>query len=491
MWCIMSRENKGNANIFRRNPTPGMLTAALQVLGQKYNALSWNSAKEFTAFCNHYHLIVKENGKHYCHCAVFHREFICPHVLALQIHLKEVTIPTKERQFKHLKKRGKGRPPSLKNQGYCRPSSSSGSSSDSSSSSSSNEDSTKEDEDVTTSAIKASLVEQKNFEEKQHAELVRLDASLAMKHSTRVETLRQGCCGPHALEIVVASIDTRSADRKPSHSVIRQSVAAELRCHSAKWHEKWLHYMLLNENELDSSLSYQAYAASVAKSGTYFTELEFYIASELLGIVIGVINASGIVTWSPSNPAIDIHLLTGRDIVFVARFEFPNHYYAVLPNGTPEALQKIAMFSERALATIESEKRNSSKETEKDSTKVKNAEERSENQCASCFQILEPVELHRCVNCNQRIHGYGKSQASGGKCVVMQHPQNDFHLLCKACGTVEQQQTTENPGNTVEEQATENPGKRKQSVVDVVNIGTTEAKNSVARSTRTGRRQGH
>jgi len=69
----MSREDKGNANIFRRNPTPGMLTAALQVLGQKYNALSWNSAKEFTAFCNHYHLIVKENGKHYCHCAVFHR----------------------------------------------------------------------------------------------------------------------------------------------------------------------------------------------------------------------------------------------------------------------------------------------------------------------------------------------------------------------------------------------------------------------------------
>lgn len=82
-----------------------------------------------------------------------------------------------------------------------------------------------------------------------------------------------------------------------------------------------LHYMLLNENELDSSLSYQAYATSVAKSGTYFTELEFYIASELLGIVIGVINASGIVTWSPSNPAIDIHLLIGRDIVFIARVD--------------------------------------------------------------------------------------------------------------------------------------------------------------------------
>ena len=50
------------------------------------------------------------DDKRQCHCADFTRECVCKHVIAVGLHLKEVTMPVGIAQFKHSGKRGRGAP---------------------------------------------------------------------------------------------------------------------------------------------------------------------------------------------------------------------------------------------------------------------------------------------------------------------------------------------------------------------------------------------
>lgn len=43
-------------------------------------------------------------------------------------------------------------------------------------------------------------------------------------------------------------------------------------------------------------------------------------------------------------------------------------------------------------------------------------------ECKSCLLPLTDEETHRCDGCNYRIHGFGKSQISMGRCVIIQRP---------------------------------------------------------------------
>ena len=58
-----------------------------------------------------------------------------------------------------------------------------------------------------------------------------------------------------------------------------------------------------------------------------------------------------------------------------------------------------------------------------------------EDHCNSCGDELLPEHLegHRCDNCTHRIHGWGKSQMPGSRCLIMQRPDDDRKLVCKLC----------------------------------------------------------
>ena len=399
--------------MFARKPTVTQLTQIMTDVASKFDSNSWNSPKEFTQFCNTNHIIVKAPNGWYCHCETFAREHICDHVLCLQIYLKEVTVPLEHLQFKHVQKRKRGRPTALIGHRYSRPenSSSDASSDDSDHNSCDDFDDsgqpaaramstaiggpskpTKEPTELlpaaratstaiggrdftgntcnlhlsqqekafardTEDALKESLHETEEFTRKCEEELLYLDHALEKNNLVRIPTVINGSCGPHAIQLAMENALARGVPTlqnfQHAHSMdhIRFQVVNELRTNPVKWEQMWLNALVL-PTEIDDPCSYMDFCNRLESPSTYFSEMAFHVVCDLFNIVIGVVNSAGTITWIPGNPVLNA-AFGQRFPAILARTEYPNHYYAVVPIGTAFLLAAPIYSEKLANATID------------------------------------------------------------------------------------------------------------------------------------------